>query len=239
LIVTIVLGLRCRSGIVLAADSQRTEGGFREPIQKLFATGSGITWGTAGSIPVQQALHGLMRQPAISPAAPLGDVQDAIVAAVAAARRRVRESIDRESDVADLIAGLFAWRGPDGLHLLRVPHNNPSAFATRFDAVGNALKGDRTLFAFSRSAHLGYDTLPIGAATMVAHSIADDVIRASPSAVGGPVQIALVTDSEALVMPEPRLQLVRDSVDAFREHQREFIVRDETPAEEGDTGVRP
>jgi hypothetical protein len=166
-------------------------------------------------------------------------VRDAIVDAIAAARQKVNESFDRDSDTADRIEGLFAWYGPDGFHLLRVPQNNPPEFAPRFDAVGGDLNRLLARFAFTRSEHLGYETLPLAAAQMIVFTVADDVIRASPADVGGPVQIALVTEGSARVMPADKLQPVEDTVDAFREHQREFIVRDEPTGGEGDTGIRP
>jgi len=42
---------------VLAADSQRTEGTFRETIPKLFKTPADIIWGIAGNLAIQQELY--------------------------------------------------------------------------------------------------------------------------------------------------------------------------------------
>jgi hypothetical protein len=44
---TLVLGLRCRDGVVLASDSQRTDGDVRESVPKLFTSPAGTVWGKA------------------------------------------------------------------------------------------------------------------------------------------------------------------------------------------------
>lgn len=234
---TVITGLRTSPGIVLTSDSQRSEGPFRESIQKLFATPDGIAWGTAGSIPVQQTLDGLLGELTVVPRSDSTNaVRRAITEAVASARSAVQSSFERQREVAEMVEGLFAWRGRDGFHLLRVPWQNPPTLATRFDAIGGGKSF--ALFAYSRSEHLGYETLPLDAAQMVAYSVIDDVIRASTAGVSGPVQVAVVTDEGARVLPDDQLDPIRDTVDAYRDYQREFIVRDEPPTSM-DTGIRP
>jgi hypothetical protein len=73
---------------------------------------------------------------------------------------------------------------------------------------------------------------------MVAPNIAGDVIRACSSLVGFPVQVAVVDAAHAGVLPADELTPLAHTVSAFRDHQKNFVVRD-TPTEGEDTGVRP
>lgn len=107
---TLVLGLRCHGGVVLAADSQRTEGGLRDSIPKLFATrAAGILWGTAGTIAITQELFALMRELDAPAGLPRYPTRDAIVRALREAVRRATDSMDSPSPAASSVDGLFAW----------------------------------------------------------------------------------------------------------------------------------
>jgi 20S proteasome alpha/beta subunit len=236
---TLVLGLRSRGGLVLAADSQRTEGVLREQFPKLFTTPAGIAWGTAGGIAIQQELYELMATLRVPDRPGRRETREAIVAAVAMARARAGEALDELSAAAGSIEGLFGWysKEDDRTFLLRVPSGGPAEFAPRYTAIGAPSTLAR--FALSRSEYLEYDTLPLAAAKMVAYNVADDVIRVSTSNVGGPVQLAAVTKSATKLANSIELRGIADTVAAFREHQRDYIVREDGADSDADTGVRP
>lgn len=236
---TLVLGIRSPAGLVLAADSQRTEGALREDFPKLFSTPAGIAWGTAGSIAIQQELHALMEALPLPEQPGRREVRDAIVEAVGAARASVTAALDDPSPTASAIEGLFGWYNDQDqrTYLLRVPRAGPSEFHPHYTAVGGPR--DLARFALSRSEHLEYETLPLGAVKMVAYEVASDVIRASTASVGGPVQIASVTRLGAKLARGIELRGIADTVAAFHERQRDYIARDEPAAAETDTGVRP
>jgi 20S proteasome alpha/beta subunit len=227
---TVQVGVRGRAGVVLASDSQRTEGGFRETVQKLYCTGNGIIWGTAGSIAVQQMLWDAVK-----------DVQ--IAGYVETRAKIIRVFTETKAQIEDTseafkTEGLFAWYHPtDGFHLLRVPSNEHGAeFATRFQAIGIR---DAALFSLSSSSYLEYENLPVESLKMIAFKATDDVIRAAAQGVGQPIQLAAVTTAGAVVMTPEDVRGVEDTLAAFREHQRDFLVRVEPPTTEQDTGLRP
>ncbi|MEA2385575.1 MAG: hypothetical protein QOH72_5546 [Solirubrobacteraceae bacterium] len=236
---TLVLGLRCRDdGVVLASDSQRTEGGLRDDRPKLFSTPSGIIWGTAGSFAIQQELHDRMTR--LEPNPGRLAVRDALVAAVRDARATVTDQIDDPSPAATTIEGLFAWYSQEEgrTFLVKILTNGHSEFAPRYDAVGSPHPRGLAGFALRASEHMEYATLPLHAGQMVAANIAGDVIRACSSLVGFHVQVAVVDAAHAGVLPADELTPLAHTVSAFRDHQKNFVVRD-TPTEGEDTGVRP
>lgn len=147
---TLVLGLRCRDGVVLAADSQRTEDSFREEIPKLFVTRSASSGAPQGASPCSRSCVG-----------------------------RSMRSTSRDSR-----AGAF---------LLRLIDGGRTEPMHSFAAVG----------------------------------------------VGPPVQVAVVAGARAEVLPAAEMPGLTDTVAAFREHQRTFLVRDEPEEPRADTGLRP
>jgi 20S proteasome alpha/beta subunit len=236
---TLLLGLRCRDGVVLAADSQRTEGALRQPVPKLFTSPSGVIWGTAGSIAIQQELYAAINALSLTRNPGRQEARDAIVEAVVAARTRATSAIEAPSPAAEAVDGVFAWysAADERTYLLRVLWSGHAEFARQYTAVGGP--SQLAQFALSRSEHLVYATLPVEAAKMIVFNAADDVIRAAASGVAPPVQIAVVTASEATVMSTVEVRALEDTLAAFREHQAAFLVREEPPGPPGDTGVRP
>jgi proteasome beta subunit len=236
---TIILALRCRDGVVLAADSQRTEGTLREPFPKLFTSPSGIVWGTAGSIAIQQELYPAIQALSVPRNPRSREAKEAIVEAIAGARTRATGSIVEPS--ADLVAldGLFAWYSADDhrTFILRVWGNVQAEFARQYAAVGSP--SDKARFALSRSEHFEFRTLPIEPAKVIAFLAAEDVIHATPSGVALPVQMAVVTGTGSAVLSDDETRALRDTAAAFRESQRELLVREEKGRPPADTGIRP
>jgi 20S proteasome alpha/beta subunit len=237
---TLVLGLRTDGGVVLASDSQKTEGPLRETHPKLFATPLGIVWGSAGSIAIQQELYGLAQDFDLPGNLPRQRTKEAVVTALREATRRATQAIEDPTEAATTAAGLFAWYSKADRHhyLLRALGNGHGEFALRYTAIGGP--GQLARFALSRSEHLGYATLPLEAAKMIAFNVADDVIRASSAGVGPPVQMAVVTATGASVVQASDLRGLEDTVATFRELQRDFLgLPDTTHPPKRDTGIRP
>jgi proteasome beta subunit len=237
---TLVLALRCHEGVVLASDSQRTQGTFRQETQKLFTTTSGIAWGAAGNLAVQQELTAAFEESAVAPHPTRSDGRLAILDAVDTAVGRVTAQIQDAPPSAGSLRGIFAWHSlaEAKTYVLRVGENGQAEFASSYTSIGSPFQ--LALFAFSRSEHLGYATLPLEAAKMVAFDIADDVIRASAREVSHPVQMAYVTHERAALVDPLEVRGIEETVAAFREHQRNFLAREEADVEAGrDTGIRP
>jgi 20S proteasome alpha/beta subunit len=239
---TLVLGLRCRDGVVLASDSQRTDGDVRESVRKLFVSPAGIIWGTAGSIATQQEMYTEMSRLDVErwPAREAG--RHAIVQALKTAIRTTAAQLDDPSPAATTAGGIFAWysRSEERTYLLRVQHSGAAEFRPKYTAVGPGTPQSLALFALSRSEHLEYASLPLEAAAMVAFSAADDVVRGSAAGrVGGSIQIAVVSDADARFLSPVEVRALEDTLGAFRTHQRDYLVRDDDTGPEPDTGVRP
>jgi 20S proteasome alpha/beta subunit len=237
---TLVLGLRCGDGIVLCADSQRTEGNMRDRVPKLFASPAGILWGTAGSIAIQQELDTEMQSLTVGRRPSAADGRAAIVAAVREARQRATAGLVGPSTTTTAVQGLFAWFSEtDGTtHLLRVTGGGGAEFHPFFTAVGNG--GELARFALSRSDYLGITELPLDPAQMIAFEATDDVIRATATGLGPPVQIGVVTEHRCAVVPSQERQALEDTVSVWRERKRAMLMPPERPVPPlGDTGVRP
>ncbi|MDW5592718.1 hypothetical protein VSS74_00115 [Conexibacter stalactiti] len=218
---TILLGLRSGEGVVLAADSQRTEGAFRQRMQKLFVTRHGIGWGCAGNVAIQQDLAELLegiernRSPAV--------VKQEIVAAMRESTRRATSAIETPSRVALGAVGLFAWYGAfDGAsRLLRVSSEGHAEFAQTFTAGGGPTR--LALFGLGRFEHVGFAELSLDAGKVVVATVTDDVIAASAHGVAAPIQLVTVTEREQFLLQDVDVEEVESAVDAFRAHQRQFL----------------
>jgi 20S proteasome alpha/beta subunit len=237
---TLVLGLRCGDGIVLCADSQRTEGTMRDRVPKLFASPTGILWGTAGSIAIQQELDAGMQTLTVGSHPSAADGKMAIMAAVREARQRASAGLVEPGLAATAVQGLFAWYSEvdKTTYLLRVTGGGSAEFHPFFTAIGNG--GELARFALSRSDYLGLTELPLDPAQMIAFEAADDVIRATATGLGPPVQVGVVTERRCAVVPSQERQALEDTVSVWRERKRAMLAPPERSAPPpSDTGVRP
>lgn len=218
---TILLGLRSGDGVVLAADSQRTEGVFRQRMQKLFVTGGGICWGCAGNVAIQQELTELLEAVELNRSPSV--VKHEIVAAVRESARRATSAIDTPSRAALGAVGLFAWYDEFGgtSQLLRVSSEGHAEFAQTFTAGGGPMR--LALFGLGRFDHAGFAGLSLEASKVVVAVVTDDVIAASAHGVAAPIQLATVTAREQNLLPGVAIEEVESAVDAFRAHQRRFL----------------
>jgi 20S proteasome alpha/beta subunit len=239
---TLILGLRCHGGVVLASDSQRTEGELRDSITKLFSTPAGILWGTAGAIPIQQELWALLRELDVPASLPRYPTRDAIAKALPEAVRRATQRVEDPTAMSTMVEGMFAWHSAhDGRDfLLKALGDGQAVFEPRYTAIGSPSPRNLARFSLGCLEHLDFATLPLEAGKMVALSVAEDTIRATPYGVGLPVQMAVVAAAGYSVIDETELRGLEDTLAAFRENQRNFLVR--PGPEEGagpDTGLRP
>lgn len=238
---TLIAGLRCNEAVVLASDSQITVQGMKTTGIKLFATQYGIIWGIAGPIAAAQALEsafeGLIVEGNPGKDAGRQAVRDAMAAAV-------EDIKDAEGKLPEgrRLEGLFAWHADDNgrNYLLKAYSDGVVEFMHEYGSVGSSSELARfAFFGFNSSGFLEYETLPLEAAKMLAYKVTDDAVLASAGPVDGPIQLAVATDAESLVLDEKDLQPVRDTASAFRMHQADFLIRTEEPADEGVTGLLP
>lgn len=222
---TLVAGLKGHQGAALASDSQSTHGQLREPSPKLFKTEYGIIWGSAGPYLGTQDLFTAMKSTGL----PVNPSREEAKAAIREAMMTVRANLAAGEEEPAPFEALFAWYdAKDGRHyLLRCWGNGRVEFEPRYSSIGGVAAFGR--FAFSRHEFLELDSLPIEVTKMVAHMVAEDVVRASAAGVDLPIQLAVVNEGEAQILRPAEVQAIGDTVGAFREAQRELLVPSELP----------
>jgi hypothetical protein len=142
--------------------------------------------------------------------------------------------------IATAVNGLFAWHSEKdrASYLLRVTEAGHAEFHPDFTAIGNG--GELARFALSRSDYLGLSGLALDPAQMIAFEAADDVIRATATGLGPPVQIGVLTAARCAVLPSQERQALEDTVSVWRERKRGMLMPPVPPsAGTGDTGLRP
>jgi len=223
---------------VLASDSQITvERMLKTSGQKLFCTHHRIVWGIAGPIAATQAIEAHFEDQILegNPGRDAGRqaVRDVMLAAAA----------NLDGTTAGRFGGLFAWHADDDErnYLLKAYSDGSVEFMGEYGAVGSSSDlAQFAFFGFNSSGFLEYETLPLEAAKMLVHKVADDAVLASAGPVDGPIQLAVATAQEAGVLDEKDLQPVQDTASTFRMYQAEFLKRTEEPAHEaGASGLVP
>ena len=224
---TLVLALRCRDGIVLAADGQATADATgqptRLPARKLFDVGGCIAWGAAGSAGLQQTLADALAE----------HEQELVAAAGSQLRRRLAELVvpiqqraleqfvpHPGAPVPDM-ACIFAWCDGGGARILSIPRTGGDhQFHAGHAAVGT---GDVFAdFALTAMAHLEPARLSLRQATLIAFKVVADAIAAAALYLGPPIRIYAVTSAGASELPAAELEgSVAGSVEAWKARERE------------------
>lgn len=239
---TLISGLRCGEGVVLGADSQVTVEALRTHGTKLFCSPQGIAWGTAGPIAAAQAIESQFEKSSFGHDPSKESGRRAIREVMKAAAEEMMDSEGRLP--GGRFGGLFAWHSAeDGENLLLKAYSDGTVeFQLEYGSVGsNAEIARIAFFGFTSSGFLEYETLPLEAAKMLVYKVTDDTVIATPALVDGPVQLAVVSATDSVVLGEGDLQPVRDTASAFRMHQADFLKRVEPLAEEKEavTGLIP
>jgi hypothetical protein len=161
-------------------------------------------------------------------------------AMIRAAMLTVHSKLTVGEEGAQPFEALFAWYDAEGgrNYLLRGWGNGRVEFEPRYSSIGGVAPFGR--FAFSRHEFLELGSLPVEATKMIAHLVAEDVVRASAGGVDLPIQLAVVSDEGARVLQPSEVQAIGDTVGAFREAQRELLVSSESPPDRTPRkGIRP
>lgn len=239
---TLITGLRCSDAVVLGSDSQVTvEGGLKTEAQKLYRSPHRIIWGVAGPVAAAQAIEAHFEE-LILDGDPDRDSGRKGVKEVMLAAAEDMKGPDGHL-AGGRFMGLFAWYSRDEgrHHLLRAMSDGVVELQEQgYGAVGSSEELARfAFFGFSSSGFLEYETLPLEAAKMLAHTVTDDAITASARGVAGPVQLAVVTESGAHILEDSALKPVQDTAAAFKMHQADFLKRTERQPDGDTSGLVP
>jgi 20S proteasome alpha/beta subunit len=225
--VTLVLGLQGQECVVLASDSQATHGGLRQSRPKLFRTKHHILWGSAGPFACTQDLYTALEATELN----INPDREEAKAAVKAAMSAVHVAQDESPGPTARFEGLFAWYAAEESrhYLLWARQDGHVEFERPFGAIGSG--SDLGRFGFVRSEFLEYDGLPLEVTELITHMVAEDAVRASAKGVDLPIQLAFVCRGEARIVRPEEVEGISDAVDAFRESQRDFLIKPQPSAE--------
>jgi len=226
--VTLVLGIRCVEGAVLASDGQVTSDAAGQPTRsearKLFASGGGLAWGAAGSGGLQQTLHAHLD--AQAPRGPEDvETRRARLAGlvIPVQRAALHDFVPLPGASPPELECLFAWHDGTRGRLLSVPRTGSDHLLhDRFAAIGS---GDIFAAAAVRPfVAPGVALLSLEQAKLVALRAVADAIEVAAVYLGPPIQMVAVTAGGAHAVPREELETgLRDAVELWRERQREDL----------------
>jgi len=196
---TLVLGLECADGLLLASDGQATigtSGGqpLKAPIEKLFLPWNNIAWGGSGAVSVIQCVDHALRAKFPSPtdfeAAEIHAVREQLSTAVAEAVRALLLNRYIESPGSQpWTSFLFVGHVPQGSFILEIGQNllHEDHIARGYSAIGS---GDIfPYFALAGLAHFNVRQHNLNGAKLIAHRVVDDAIRVAAFGLGYPIQM--------------------------------------------------
>lgn len=225
---TVVLAIRCKDGLVLAADSQITEGdrGMTYPGQKLHDLGPHAAWGGSGARSVLLDLEELFDTEA-SEIVGSGDVSRALQARVLPVLRHHYEHFipdvpGEESAGTPSAYVLAAGYTDDQPWIVEV---NPNAMVSRYEEIGFHAIGSGAAMAQQAGALLAHFHMrerPVDLGVLAAVRVLDSLARTSPS-VGGPIDVARITADGAEHLDEDALGEVRAQVERWEEREHAIL----------------
>ena len=224
---TVVLAIRCREGVVLASDGQVTTDAAgqptKAPARKLFDVGSRLAWGAAGSAGLQQTLRAELAA-LNGQATGAEELRQRLASVVIPIQQQgLARYVPHPGTEAPELAVIFCWCDSDGPHILEIPRTGSDhQFHERYSAIGS---GDIfARFGMTSVAHLNTIDLSLEQAKMVAFKAIADAIEVAAVFLGPPIQLYVVRDGGAdRVPPEEVANGLADSVDAWKERQRETL----------------
>jgi 20S proteasome alpha/beta subunit len=215
---TVVLALRCRDGIVLAADSQITDSarGLSYPAQKLHPFGATAAWGGSGARAVLLEAQDLFDEcaSAVLGADNLGRaVQERVVPLLQHHYQTFIEQVPGESASGAtpatyvMVAG-YAQGEPFIVDI------DPHGLIGRYEEVGFHAIGSGSAMAQQAGtllAHFKMTDRDVDLGVVAAVRVLDALRVSSPS-IGGPVDVCRLTADHADMLSDEEITSVRDRV---------------------------
>jgi proteasome beta subunit len=229
--VTVVLGLRCAEGLVLATDSQATAqmpGGVpvRMDAPKIDRVGNSIIFGGTGSEGVGQRVKAVLDQQASkmgknSTRAQIGQLIHSLVNPLQVQARQA--FVQMPGAEIDAWGGIFCGLASDGLFLMEIDvaggwqfHDNQPFTAT---GSGHAFAH----LAVSSVRHHRVDEQGLETAKAIAYRAIENVCLASAYGVGLPVQMAIATESEVRKLDDEELDELGEFVNLWKRREVETL----------------
>jgi proteasome beta subunit len=228
LAMTVVFSMRCEDGLVVAADSQITEGSSNVsfPAQKLHPLGDHAAWGGSGA---RAVLHDLEKVFTDDAAVIIGseDVGRALQERVIPVLRHHYDHFIE--DVPGATKGstpsayvLAAGYADDTPFIIEI---NPNGMVSRYEDVGFHAVGSGAAMAQQAGAllaHFRMTALPVDYGVVAAVRVLDALSRTSPS-VGGPIDVCRIDPDGAHHLSEKEIDEGRRQVRRWTDLERRAL----------------
>lgn len=229
---TLILGLACQDGVVMAADSQGTTAGMGQPPmrtveEKLYQLHEApVVVGCSGAVGVAQNIRTALE----------GMKKDVVKKPVANARSNYRSTISKVLKVAQqshvdidktmgppLCDTLIAGYAAGAACLLEVNRNGGDEQHEHrgFCALGGG--GPFAHFACASMQHHAVRELGMRAALALAYRTIETAIEVAAYGLGGPVQLWVIDSDGARKVEGRALDVVRDTANTWKKLETEFL----------------
>jgi 20S proteasome alpha/beta subunit len=227
---TLALAVRCRDGIVVAADSQSTlltAGQWtRLEADKLNVLGGRIAWAGSGQLGAVQRVELELE----------AHVREILAAFQVSHELGAREVFRRVNGVQkQVFAEMVGDPGAGGSSYLFAGYGAAGPFLLEIDADGGRQWSDRRSFAAIGSgaiyaihasrgiAHQRLPSLSLVQAEALAYRTVENAIATAALGLGGTVRLTVVTPSGAAILDETELKAVQDIVDIWKQREVEIL----------------
>jgi 20S proteasome alpha/beta subunit len=228
---TLALAIRCRDGIVLAADSQSTlltAGQWtRLDADKLNVLGGRVAWAGSGAIGAVQRVeleleaHAREILAAFAVSHELGARE--VFRRVNTVQKQVfTEAVGDPTNVGS--SYLFAGYGVAGPFLLEIDSDGGRQWSDRhsFAAIGSG-----AIYAIHASRSIAHHRLPalsLVQAQALAYRTVENAIATAALGLGGATRLLVVTPSGAGLLDRTELKAVQDIVDIWKQREVEILL---------------
>lgn len=231
---TLILGLICADGVLLASDSQATylTGGqqVKGDITKLVPQWLNVAWAASGDVGVAQhvqrvfAEHEKLGQQVYFENRNPDTVMKEICEVLRPSLREYFTGLLNYPNSNPWTAFLFSGWVKDGPVLFEV---GADLIATDHREPGYAAIGSGDIFPYFALASLRHHrvrqcTMP--RATLIAHRVVDDAIGVAAYGLGPPVQMITIAEGEAAQVRDD-IEAIEDGVRQWKEIEREALAR--------------
>jgi 20S proteasome alpha/beta subunit len=225
---TVVLSMRCQDGLVMAADSQITEGSSNVsfPAQKLHHLGQGAAWGGSGARAVLYDVEKIFDEQAaaICEADDVGRaLQERVIPVLRHHYEHFIEDVPGATKGSTPSAYVLAtgYTG-DVPFMIEI---NPNGMVSRYEDVGFHAVGSGAAMAQQAGALLAHFRMTehaVDHGVVAAVRVLDALARTSPS-VGGPLDVCRITPDGAHHLTEEEIAGVRTQVERWAELEKRAL----------------
>ena len=230
---TLIVGLCCADGLVVASDSQATASTSGQPTrhstQKLFPLGDSIVWGAAGYEGVmqriRQELDKLTKAEPAQLKKPISALRARLVKTVVPVIKEVSGNYVPVGgrELPPLANVLFCGHTDGKPWILEIPSEgiDQQHEESGFCAVGS---GDIFAhFAYNALRHHGIRQRTVDQATWLAYRLLDDAIEVAGYGLGPPIQMWLIRDGTAKRLSDEEIKGIRDGVQLWKSAEAETL----------------